>query len=72
MNKLKIGDWVLARNRYYGEIIEIVGDIVFVDHIGHGDCCALFNISELKHAETPGDNYRYGFHIGICEEDEIV
>lgn len=72
MIEFRIGDWVWAHNRYYGQIINIIEDLVFVDHIGHGDCCMLFNTYELKHAETPPANYRYSFHIGVREDDEIV
>lgn len=52
MGKFKVGDWVYTSDLYYGQIVEIEGDIAYVEYdTGTGGGCMPFKSGELELAK---------------------
>lgn len=52
MNEFNIGDWAIARDYFYGQIVKIDDDEALVEfEYGYGGGTMPFYLTELEHAE---------------------
>ena len=69
MNGFSIGDWVIARDHFYGQITDIEADEALVEfETEYGGGCMPFYLTELEHTkpreEYPGITYVRNFSVG--------
>ncbi len=70
MNKeFQVGDWVIAEDYFYGQIMGIDGDIADVEfETEYGGGCMPFYLTELEHTEHrreyPGITHVRNFSVG--------
>lgn len=70
MNDFKIGDWVIARDHFYGQVTNIDGDVALVkfELAYDGGSSVRFYISELERTEQrreyPEITYVRNFSVG--------
>lgn len=67
--EFQIGDWVIARDYFYGQVVEIDEDEALVEfETEYGGGRMPFYITELKHTapreEYPGITYVRNFSVG--------
>lgn len=54
MDKFSVGNYVYADDFCYGKIVEIEGEVAYVEFdTGNGGGCLPFNLNELKLAKPP-------------------
>ena len=70
MNKeFQVGDWVIARDHFYGQVTDIDGGVALVEfELGYGGGTMPFYLTELEHTEQrieyPEFTYVRNFSVG--------